>query len=405
MTAPRVNAVVNPSAETGTLDWSLSGGTLSRSTDTTPAQVPGSYVFTCVATSTSSMTLTQTTAVPVTPGQTVSLSVYAKRWAGTRNVTLAALWQDGTTSSDTVTALSTSWTRPDFQVTVPAGKTSVRLRVTISTGAANDQVRLDGFMVESAALGAYFDGSSTDSGGWFYEWSGSAHNSYAVAYAPVLTATLDRGLVRLQVEDYPTRWAGGSVPSVTRQSSTPYGFATVPNTYWSTDGLGRLNLVDYDLPFTAPTTLSYTVSEGGVSAFDSVTWIPGENPGVLVPVTAPDLAVTLELVTAYTDNRDQGVTVHRVIGRADPAVTIAPSATREGELTLWASDYAHADAVDAVLARRDVFLLRGVGTWTETMHLVPVSRRLTAEPSQEHPDAWTVAVSFVEVARPAVVGA
>lgn len=120
---------------------------------------------------------------------------------------------------------------------------------------------------------------------------------------------------------------------------------------------------------------------------------------VHVPVW-PTRSAWVRLITNYDARRRSGNTIHEVIDRPDPAVTLAPLRTRGGTLELWAESYVDAAALAAVHELRHVLMLRqtahaGLDMFYVVDGDVAVSPYAVADPIR-----WAVRVPYLEVARP-----
>lgn len=115
--------------------------------------------------------------------------------AGTTGRTVKAwlFWQDASGSNlglgnvtVTGTDVAGAWTQFTATGTCPAGAVQADLNVRVTsypaTMPANESHYFDAFMVEeSSSVGDYFDGATTDAGGWDYGWTGTAHDSTSTA--------------------------------------------------------------------------------------------------------------------------------------------------------------------------------------------------------------------------------
>lgn len=148
---------------------------------------------------------------------------------------------------------------------------------------------------------------------------------------------------------------------------------------------------DYEAATAGP--VSYTVR----TAAEAVT-VPATAPGgtwLTVPI-APAHAVELVDVEGYADVRESLATVHDVIARPDPLVTLAPLRTRAGDLTLWFADYPAAAGACRILAKPAVLLLRqpqlaGLDLWFVVRRIATAPR-----PDVTIPRRWSVVVEYRE---------
>lgn len=159
---------------------------------------------------------------------------------------------------------------------------------------------------------------------------------------------------------------------------------------------GTIIATDYEAALTG--LITYTVTDGTTTATDSATLDLGV-PWLFVPVV-PNYSAQVEMVTGYTAERASTSSVHVVINRPDPVVTVGRLGYRRGTLSVWCADYAAVREVLSVYERGQVVMLRQ--PTFPGLDLYHVATGVTAEP---YPDEtatrrWTVSVEFVEVARP-----
>jgi len=136
-----------------------------------------------------------TTLFPCTPGDVLTVSIYMRiSVSGTDKTAFPTIqFYDRTAVSGAVTVefekvgpTSTltlgAWVRVSHTVTVPVGAAGFRLIAEIANSgglwAVGNQLDVTGMMIEkAAALDTYFDGSSTDTASFDYDWVGTADNS------------------------------------------------------------------------------------------------------------------------------------------------------------------------------------------------------------------------------------
>lgn len=195
----RTNKIKNPSAETNSTHWAGSGATLTRSTAL--AQV-GSASFALTATAATGHTMSgvyqdtagTTGSLAVVPGKTYAVQASVRSAAvGARVATISMGWRTAagvglkpSVSFDVLTSTSV-WKPVTLTATAPSNAATVDFRVIFQTQGGGDfpagEVQhFDAVMVEqSATLGSYFDGSTTDTASVDYAWTGTAHASTSTA--------------------------------------------------------------------------------------------------------------------------------------------------------------------------------------------------------------------------------
>lgn len=110
-------------------------------------------------------------------------------------------------------------------------------------------------------------------------------------------------------------------------------------------------------------------------------------------------ALDVELVVDYEMTRETPTVVHRIIGRADPDVTIAPTRTREGTLHLIEHGDAPAAQLAAHLAQLGRYQLVVPDAPTAGMTFVVVGvASLRLDDPELSRRAWSLDVPVVEVA-------
>lgn len=111
------------------------------------------------------------------------------------------------------------------------------------------------------------------------------------------------------------------------------------------------------------------------------------------------VTITPTLVEGYSSARASSSRVHRIIGRADPDVTLSPAATRSGKLTLLFESEADASAAEIALAAPAVWTLADDDRLTLGMTFtLDEGGEITRELDDESRDLWHIAFPFVEVA-------
>lgn len=158
---------------------------------------------------------------------------------------------------------------------------------------------------------------------------------------------------------------------------------------------GAFAIVDNEAALTG--AITYTVvSTAGASTTTALDLT--QDAWLTVPV-APAYSQRVDLVTGASPARASLSTVHQVIDRADPVVTLGPLGLRAGTLELWCSSYQAARALEAVYASGEVVQLRqdvpGMDMYHVTTGTAPAPVSVNTTPRR-----WLLTVSFVEVAYP-----
>lgn len=126
------------------------------------------------------------TGIAVSAGLDYTASVYVRAATTPRTWELILDWQDaggssiGTDTSGPVADVNTSWaTRLSVTATAPTGATNCIIRMNSTADVERGEYHyLDQLMVEqSAVLGAFFDGSFTDTSTVIYAWTGTPNDS------------------------------------------------------------------------------------------------------------------------------------------------------------------------------------------------------------------------------------
>lgn len=168
------------------------------------------------------------------------------------------------------------------------------------------------------------------------------------------------------------------------------------------DGTGALTITDYEPALTGAVGYAVTVLNGAVreDATDTVTFDGTVMLPRLAPAVRPDLGVTLTMVRTYEASRASTTTVHDVIGRPDPLVSLGVQGTRRGTLGLFAPTYSGALDVEAALGAGEVVLLRQQTYAGLDMYLTATSSQVRPFDDETTIRRWEVTVEYVETAAP-----
>lgn len=157
-------------------------------------------------------------------------------------------------------------------------------------------------------------------------------------------------------------------------------------------------LIDNEAALTGP--VSYTVVGGGGAS--ATTALDVDAEWLTVPVT-PARSERVDApvgVSGYASARESQSTVHRVIDRPDPVITLGVLALRTGSMELWCPDIAAARRWEAVYARGEVVLLRQGHAGLDMYH---TASRTGIEPQGDPASdlRWRLTIDYIEVAYPA----
>lgn len=169
-------------------------------------------------------------------------------------------------------------------------------------------------------------------------------------------------------------------------------------------GSGVMTVTDYECAVQG--VPSYTVTDGNAgTATTTVTptapagvWLTVPLKGDPVTPVAPPY-VSVSLVTEWDESGDSSGTIHKVIGRSDPATNPGPLSLRTGTMKLWCATYAAATAIRAMLANGDTAQLRQPDY--PGMDLYFVATRVRVSPEDVTPtQRWSATVDYTEVLAP-----
>lgn len=117
-------------------------------------------------------------------------------------------------------------------------------------------------------------------------------------------------------------------------------------------------------------------------------------------ITGGTTPVTPTLIIGLEEDAPGGAIVHKILGRADPDVTLRPAGTRAGRLELaFAGTNADAasDAAVASLRSAAVFRLTADRSTMNMTFVVPDTGRVSRRIEEATRNAFTVLVDYQEV--------
>lgn len=252
----RTNLLPNPSLETGTAGWSVSG--TGNPTLTRPAPSPGfsgAWHARAAATVAGSVVLAESASRAVVAGQSYVVSAYVRGTPGRLVGARAAFAPSSTVQSGTPVTLTGAWQRVAYAVVVPAGQTGMTVGVQrTASGTSTDTVLdVDGLQLEAATTpGSYFDGDSTPGAGVQYTWTGTPHASTSVATTRTPTAAavaVTPALVTEWSEDRAHRttvhWViGRADPVVTTASGSGFDYRSGSWQVWCANEADALRVLE-----------------------------------------------------------------------------------------------------------------------------------------------------------------
>lgn len=195
-------------------------------------------------------------------------------------------------------------------------------------------------------------------------------------------------------------------------SGAPAGPVTITRT--DANGVGTVRLLAGQAPIAgAMVVTDYEAALVGVvtyqvvdSAAATTTSAPTTLAGLVteamlgVPVL-PQLSVAgVFPLDTYSATRRSTGTIHEVIGRQDPVVTLGRAQLRVGSLQYLTEDYPGAAAIVQAYDRGEVVLLRQTDHAGLDLYHVATSSTVSPAATTREGMRWAVAVEFVEVAPP-----
>lgn len=108
--------------------------------------------------------------------------------------------------------------------------------------------------------------------------------------------------------------------------------------------------------------------------------------------------LTPDLVLAWQASRPSLTSVHQIIGRAEPEVTLRDAGARSGTLRIFFLDYPDAQAAQDELSLAAVWDLDAPEVTGLSMHFVVAGSDVSIEAVGGDLDHWVVECGFQEVA-------
>lgn len=186
----RTNLIVTPAFETGLGAWNNYGGESTIAQSATQSR-RGTYSMTVTRPSgtgrvtaghgTTSVGVPTADSIPVSPGESVTVSMYVREGTGAVAVFPMIIWQNATSFttavSGTAVTVNSTWQRISVSAVAPAGTTQFGIATRITSATVGQFFYVDDVLVEkSNDLKAFFDGATTNAG-FVYAWTGAANAS------------------------------------------------------------------------------------------------------------------------------------------------------------------------------------------------------------------------------------
>jgi hypothetical protein len=270
--AARTNLVANPSFEVGMSGWNAMGGVPTRVITEAFIGVASAQIA-----YPGSGTVGQYMSVPVTAGQTYTVSAYLKHSVAGGTTVMNLVWVNaagGTVLDDTHLGVTpaTTWTRASQTRTAPAGAAQAQIRIYRTAGegggASPVSVYADAVMLEqSSTVNAYFDGSSTGA-----LWTGVANLSASIENIP----TSARGRAKVTWVQ-PAAATGQAVTYSVVSNPGDNACSTVSATACYVDGLAD------DTEYTFTVKASTTAGTGSVGTSNMVRTPPAASAAAAPP--------------------------------------------------------------------------------------------------------------------------
>jgi hypothetical protein len=186
--AVRTNLVLNPSFEVDTTDWQAFNSAASISRNASLGDSGSASLSIVTVTAFQPSMAHQVAFMPATDGVTYATSCRIYAAATSRTCSIVIDWYtsgDVLITSTTVESKASTvgaWVTYSGTAVAPATTAKAKVRLTFNSNAVGQTHHYDSVLFEEASsVGTYFDGSTSDSGSWDYEWTGTAHNSTSTA--------------------------------------------------------------------------------------------------------------------------------------------------------------------------------------------------------------------------------
>lgn len=139
-----------------------------------------------------------------------------------------------------------------------------------------------------------------------------------------------------------------------------------------------------DLPETSSVSTSFTEASGPY----------------LSQVLTPSDVVAVSAVLEYESNRRTNSTVHYIINRADPIVSIGTLSTRTGQMEIFCNSYSQVHLAENLLSSGEILMLRQSDHAGMDMYFVAIQTTASVLAHETTPQKWVIGVQFQEVVWP-----
>lgn len=206
----------------------------------------------------------------------------------------------------------------------------------------------------------------------------------------VLTAKPSVGAVLIEI-------SGAPAGAVTITRADLNGSGTVRLQEGQEPISGFLTIFDYEAALNG--TITYQVLDSASTVTTDTVTTNVSNPFLNAPVL-PHLRESIYAVEDYDSARENSSTVHNIVDRADPLVVSGPLRYAQGNLTLHATSFARAKAIEAIAAPGEVLLFRQPDF--EGMDMYLVAKRVNIRPAERTISGrkWSVDIDYTAVKSP-----
>lgn len=154
----------------------------------------------------------------------------------------------------------------------------------------------------------------------------------------------------------------------------------------------------YDQEAALAGEVSYEITSS-VTVYTVAATMEGAQPWLTV-VLDPKQASAVPLVLNYNGGRQASSTVHEIVGRTDPLVTLGVLRTRQGMLEFWCPDHATVRTLERLYAKNMVMLLREPLHPGMDLYHVPTGTDISPLSIEGRLTRWGLRVNYIEVKRP-----
>lgn len=196
-----------------------------------------------------------------------------------------------------------------------------------------------------------------------------------------LTATTDGAAVTL------TLTPSASITGLTRTDANGTAPVRVPAGTFPRSA--ELTVTDWEASLRG--TVTYRAGNASVTVA-----LAGAAP-VLVAVLRPAMSRVLDEVTDYTAARVSLGTVHQVVDRPDPLVSLGRLGMRTGTLRIWTETHGTARELENLADRSGVLMLKQAENAGQDLYFVVLGSDV--EPDRDG-DGWGLTLNYQEIARP-----